>query len=131
MDASNIDDFPYINDFKVEDFEFNVNQFEQQLSSVSATTAGYYVMAFNRDSKKSTTFRVVLNNDATFFAESNDVTSTEKLSFDVNDPVKLITDALKSLGYVDADLKLTAAFHDSLNEPAPRPTSNEAPDASK
>jgi hypothetical protein len=129
MDTSNLEGFPNISAFKVEDFEFNVNQFEQHRSG--ATTVGYFVMGFNRDSKKSTIFRVVRNTDATFSAESNDVTAAEKITLDMNDPAKLLTDALKALGYVDADLKLTATFHESLNDPAPLPSFNGTLDAGK
>jgi hypothetical protein len=130
MDTSNLDGFPDISNFKVEDFEFNVSRFDQHRSG--ATTIGYFVLAFNRDTKKSTTLRVIRSvNDAQFSAESNDATATEKLTLDVNDPAKLLIDALKTLGYVDAELKLTAAFHESLNEPAPRPTFNEAQDTGK
>lgn len=77
---------------------------------------GYFVMAFNRDTKKATTFRVSRNvSDTLFSVESGYVVAPEKLTLDAADPSTLLTDALKALGYINDDGKLTEAFQNALD----------------
>lgn len=110
-----INNLPELGTSNIDGFTFDAHRFEH--GSAESYHSGYFVMAFN-DNQQSIAFRIILSKtDDTFQVDVSGETAPEKLTIDLNNPSKLLLDALKALGYINDDRTLTKAFRQVLNPP--------------